>query len=237
MRVHDLTRRPYPVDDSTIRSRRHRHREHHEGLRDGRRDRACPARRVAANSPQRIPRDHGPERQRQIDAHEHARLPGHAELPAVTSSTARMSRRWTTTNWPRFGIARSVSFFRHSICSRARTSLRNVELPLIYAGIDPETREQRATQALADVGLGDRIHHKPNELSGGQRQRVADCARALVNKPSIILADEPTGNLDSKTGEEIMALFEDLVSTRQHHHSGYPRARHCRACPAHGPSA
>jgi putative ABC transport system ATP-binding protein len=104
-------------------------------------------------------------------------------------------------------------FLTFNLLPRA-TALHNVELPLVYAGVPAEERRNRAKAALERVQLGNRITHKPNELSGGQRQRVA-IARALVNNPSILLADEPTGNLDSTTSEEIMRVFEDLANGGQ----------------------
>ena len=104
-------------------------------------------------------------------------------------------------------------FQTFNLLSRA-TALHNVELPLVYGGIRSSVRKKRATEALERVGLGDRVDHRPNELSGGQRQRVA-IARALVNNPAILLADEPTGNLDSATSSEIMRVFEALANEGQ----------------------
>lgn len=105
---------------------------------------------------------------------------------------------------------RTLGFVFQSFNLLARTSaLENVELPLVYAGVSRRERVMRATAALERVGLGDRLHHHPSQLSGGQQQRVA-IARAIVNQPSIMLADEPTGNLDSKTSDSVMALFQEL---------------------------
>jgi len=115
------------------------------------------------------------------------------------------------TNWQKYAIKSLGLFFQGFNLLPKLTALENVELPLIYAGVGAKKRREEAIRTLEMMGLGERIHHRPSELSGGQQQRVA-IARALVNHPSVILADEPTGNLDSKSGMEIMEIFEELHS-------------------------
>ena len=143
---------------------------------------------------------HRPVGLRQVHAHEHLGLPRHARRPGeyVLNGT-RVSRSWTTTSWRASATARSASSSRTSTCWPRSDALHNVSCRSSTAGIPCGERKRIATEALQSVGLGERLHHLPNQLSGGQRQRVA-IARALVGKPSILLADEPTGNLDSSTG-------------------------------------